>query len=582
MCGIIGYMGEEAALPIIIEGLQKLEYRGYDSFGFAIENDLHIQTQKFIGSITENKSLISNITGNTGIGHTRWATHGPVCKKNAHPHLSSNKKFIIVHNGIIENFEEIKSNLNKKGFEFYGDTDTEVIAKLIEEKYNQCQNVKQAIQQSLDLIKGAYAIAVVNEINPNNIFLACKDAPLKLGISDTGIYFASDPIGFLRHTNQVITLEDNDFVEINNKTYTITNNGEVIQRNINNIEWQQKTAEKNDFNHFMLKEIHEQSKNLKNVFQNSNTTINNIKQLLKNARRVLIIGCGTAYHAGLVLKNKLLSKGIIAESIIASEFEQYKTLTKDDVIVTFSQSGETADLLEVLKNIKKEKKCKVITITNVVQSTITRFSDEVIYLNQGPEIGVASTKAYTGMIAAIELLICENPLDFQTQIIKQQEIIAQIISKQKKQLKIISEKLVAAQDIYLIGRGKNLVTALEGALKIKEISYIHSEGMAAGELKHGTLALIEKGVPVIVIAPTDEKFAETISNALEIKSRGGKIIGISDKPNNAFDEFIEIPKTKFQEITTIIPLQMIAYNLAIKKGFNPDKPRNLAKSVTVK
>lgn len=591
MCGIIGYLGIEEAGKIILEGLKRLEYRGYDSCGIAVIEKDEIKVKKDKGKIeeVENKLGLSKLKGNIGIGHTRWATHGKVCKRNAHPHLDCTKNIAIVHNGIIENYQQIKNWLAKKGHKFRSETDSEVIAHLIEEYSKQMPFLKACIQ-AIKSLKGSFALAILNKAE-KLLVGARKESPLVVGLSDIGIFLASDVPAFLKHTKKVIYLKDYDIIFCKNGgkiKYFIYNakEGKVVRRKIDRIDWDPEKAEKGEFEHFMLKEIYEQMQTIKLASYQPLDKLKRIANQIKKAKRIFLTGAGSSYHACLVGSyyfSKIAKK--LAIPILASEFKNFaEVIGKQDVVIAVSQSGETYDVLEAVRKIKN--KAKVFAIVNVKYSSLDREAKASLYLNAGPEICVLATKSYTAQLVVFYLLA--NALIGREEKAKQEVSAAakyayELMARTRREkTKEIAMFLKDKQHIFLIGRGLNYPTSLEAALKIKEVSYIHAEAFAGGELKHGTIALIEEKTPVIVF-DSKETHDEIISNALELKSRGGFIIGISPKNHKVFDIWLKVPENGMLNcILQIIPMQLIAYYLAKLRGCDPDKPRNLAKSVTVK
>lgn len=592
MCGIIGYIGKEQAHPIIINGLKRIEYRGYDSFGLTILSNPSLQVQKFVGDIGTHANLIQTLKGNIGIGHTRWATHGSVTEENAHPHISNNKKIAVVHNGIVENYVELREFLKKKGFTFKSETDTEVIPNLIEYYMHQNKsinqnNFKDATRNALRMLEGNFAIASVH-LNFSEIIGAKNGSPLVVGKKNNDFFLASDVPAFLSSTNEVCYLDDDEMVVINKDAKFFNLKNDEVNKKFKKINWSIDEAEKGSYAHFMIKEIFEQRETIKRAINQDEKKILEMAKLIKEAFGVFFVACGTAAYAsqvGAYLFSKISKKHVNA--VVGSEFPYYKDfLTSKTLIVAVSQSGETADTITAVK-VAKEKGAKVLSLVNVIDSTLMRLADYSFLTNSGPEIGVASTKATTSQIALLTLLAfaCDGGIE------KGKKVLDNCIKKSLKlfdadfvnDIEKLANKIFKFNDIYVIGRGTNYPIALEAAHKIKEISYIHAEGMAGGELKHGTIALIDKGTPCIAIISEDETKNDMISNANEIKARGGFIIGISPKNHETFDYHIKVPDSgDASPISNLIPAQLLAYFLAIKRGCNPDKPRNLAKSVTVK
>lgn len=587
MCGIIGYMGHDRGPLIIERGLKSLEYRGYDSWGIAFPEKDKIKVIKRVGKLQgKDFESLKDLKANICIGHSRWATHGSVNETNAHPHLSNNGQIAVAHNGIIENFQDLKYFLQREGYIFKSDTDTEVIPVLIE-YYMQSQIFEEATKSALERLHGSYAVVVIN-VKENKLIGARKNSPLVLGIGDNEFYLASDVPAFLENTNKVVFLEDNEFVTINDNNFHIINleTKEEVIPEIKIIEWNLEQAKLGDFDHFMIKEINEQKFTIKRAVEQDPHLIKQVTDMINNAYGVFLVGCGTSYHACVsasYLFSTIAKKHV--NVVLASEFRNYEHfLTPKTLIIAVSQSGETADLLDAVKFSRKHH-CNIISITNVVGSTLTRISDLTILMNAGPEICVLSTKSYTSELAILMLLAysCADKLKEGKELIeKVSKSIDSLIYENVDQFKKLIPKMKDSNNIFLIGRGLAYPSALEGALKIKEVSYIHAEGFAGGELKHGTIALIEDGVPVIVLC-TNETRELIISNAMEVKARGAYTIGVGSINNEAFDFFVKVPDFgNANPIIMIIPIQILAYYLALSKECDPDKPRNLAKSVTVK
>ncbi len=589
MCGIFGYIGSNSnASRVVFEGLKNLEYRGYDSWGIAAQCNGNLILDKKIGKIgnaTLNPDLIGS-NSQLAIGHTRWATHGGVTDTNAHPHLDCTGQIAVLHNGIIENYQDLKKDLIAKGHTFASETDTEIVAHLLED-FIKKDTFIESFKKVHHLLKGLNAIVAINTKN-SQILAAKNGSPLIAGIGMDEFFLASDVAAIIPHTKKVIFLKDNELISLNRdyKLYSLLS-GNEIKPQIEIINWKIEQTSKGDFDHFMLKEIHEQPIIINMLASTYTDQVNNLSKLIKKARGTFFIGCGTAFHAclaGTYLFSKIAHRHV--NTAPASEFNYLEDfLTKESLIIPLSQSGETIDVIEPL-NRARQKGSQIISVTNVLGSTIYRMGDHKLLLGAGPEKAVASTKAYIAKISILTMLAYAliDKLDVAKKILLEsgKEISRLLGKKSITKIKTVANLLSFKEHIYIIGRGVSYATALEGALKIKECSYIHTEGLAGGELKHGALALISKGVPCIVIAPFDDSYDAIISNAIEIKSRGGHIIGISSKNNPAFDEWIEVRETGSPLITQIIPLQLLAYYIAIKKHLDPDKPRNLAKSVTVK
>ena len=603
MCGIFGYKGIDDCKKIILEGLKSLEYRGYDSYGILLKNNNNIKLIKKIGSINVNETLkeIKEKKYNIGIGHTRWATHGKVDIKNTHPHYDNNNRFYVVHNGIIENYEELKKEINDK---FYSQTDTEIIPKLIKKNIN--LGFFESVKLCLKKLKGNYAFIVIDK-ESNTIIIAKKGSPLVIGKNKENYYFSSDLPSMLNYTNEIIFLEDNEMAIINDelKFFNLIKN-KTINKKIEIIKTNYEKAIKGNYDHFMLKEIYEQPKVIEETIQGYfrdkflfENYINEkaIKDINK-INKIIILGCGTSWHSGLVAKYWLESISKISTSVeYASEF-RYRApiIEKGTLIIAISQSGETADTIAAI-NEAKRKKAKILSICNVAGSTIDRISDIKLYTRAGPEIGVASTKAFTTQLTV--LFILSTYLAYKNKSINVEETkkhineIKKIPAKIKKTLKLdkkidnIVKKYYNKQNALFLGRGVNFPIALEGALKLKEISYIHAEGYPAAEMKHGPIALIDKDMPSIFISVKDKSYEKIMSNIQEVKARKGIVIAISTENDKEIkkhvNNIIPVPNTtnELSPLITVIPLQILAYKIAKKRNCEIDKPRNLAKSVTV-
>jgi len=590
MCGIFGYIGKENCVPILIKGLKRLEYRGYDSIGISLIINNEIKTFKQKGKI--NNLHLPEINSNIGIAHTRWATHGEPSDINSHPHNDCNNEISIVHNGIIENFDSLKKFLTDKGYKFKSETDSEIFAHLIKEFYT--DDLTKAVKKALLKIEGTYGLLVINKDN-NKIIAAKKGSPLVFGIKDDGFFVSSDASPIIEYTKDVIYLFDNDVLELNYDGYILSNleDPKIVDREVERIKWALEEIEKKGFKHFMLKEIYEQPKTIKNALRGRikdnqiKLTINLDQEFIKNLKRIIITACGTSWHSALIGKH-LIEKNcnIPVEVDYASEF-RYRNpiINKDDLLIVISQSGETADTLAALKEAKK-KGAKALGIVNVVGSTIARECESGIYLHAGPEIGVASTKAFTSQVTS--LIIFSLFLNKNQKIIDEIEKIPEIVKKilDKNHIKEIAEIYYQKNNFLYLGRGINFPVALEGALKLKEISYIHAEGYPAAEMKHGPIALIDKDMPVVVIANKNEVYDKILSNIQEVKARKGKIIAIADEGDeeikNKVDHVIYVPKTieELSPIVNVIPLQLLAYYIADLRNCEIDCPKNLAKSVT--
>ena len=560
-------------------------YRGYDSAGITCLNNNVFLTKKDVGQITDiNKKLdFSSIKGNIGIGHTRWATHGKVSKINTHPHFSCDGNIGIVHNGIIENFQNINKLLTKS-HKIQSETDTEVICHLFEEYYNKYNDEKKAILKLVNKLEGAFSFVIINK-HTGNLIGVRKDAPLILGVGNDEYFIASDVLSFIDYTDNVIFLDNYEIVILNKNNHSIFNfNNNVVEKQIVKVAWEIGQISKKGFEHYTLKEIYDQKNSIINSLNKNKAVLKQIPTLIKNSNKVFIVGSGSSYHVALIAKI-LLAKYVKlnVEVILSSEFNQYLGLFDDKTVaIVISQSGETADILESVKELKKQKS-KIVSIVNAFGSSLVRESNYNLYLNCGPEIGVAATKSFTSQLVVIYEIISTLCADFpliENNFIKKS--VNKILNLENKIKDIINT--INQKDVYLLGKGLNQPIALEGALKLKELSYIHAEGMSIGELKHGSLALIDYGTPVLILNPEDENYKSTLNNISEIKSRGGYIICISNINNKLYDVFLPIPKTNdsLYPLLGVIPLQMLAYFYALNNQLNPDFPRNLAKSVTVK
>ena len=612
MCGIVGYIGNRAAYPIIIQGLKRLEYRGYDSAGIALLNsELHLTKTKGKVADLEAKAEQNHRPGTLGIGHTRWATHGVPNDVNAHPHTSNSGRLVLVHNGIIENYESLRSYLTDQGFSFSSETDTEVLVNLIEHiQITQGLKTGKAVQIALNQVVGAYAIAVFDKERPKEVVVAKLGSPLAIGLGKDEYFIASDASPFIEYTNRSIYLEDNEMAVINQdkglKMYAIPDNSRV-DPHIQELQLSLEKIEKGGYDHFMLKEIYEQPNAIIDTFRGRLhrdeqqillSGLEEYKEVFEKANRIIIVACGTSWHAGLVGEYLFEDAARIPVEVeYASEFRyRNPVIYTDDVLIAISQSGETADTLAAIK-LAKEAGAFVFGICNVVGSSIARAADTGAYTHAGPEIGVASTKAFTTQITLL-ILICLRlgqirgsltPEEFgrvAEELEKLPKSIETVLQSEKAIQKIAKSYHEASNFLYL-GRGYNFPVALEGALKLKEISYIHAEGYPAAEMKHGPIALIDKNMPVVVIATNKGHYEKVVSNIQEIKSREGKIIAVVTKGDKSVkalaDHVIEIPEVteSLTPILASVPLQLLAYHIAVMRGCNVDQPRNLAKSVTV-
>ena len=609
MCGIVGYIGDKQASDVIIDGLRRLEYRGYDSAGIAVISGNKIELKRSPGKLGKLADILnaSPVKGSLGIGHTRWATHGKPSEENAHPHTDCSGRIVVVHNGIIENYVDLKKELTAEGHKFKSETDTEVVAHMVE-KYLK-GDLLEAVFKVLSKVRGSYALGIISSDNPDKMIAARQDAPLIVGLGKGENFIASDIPALLPYTRDMIFLEEGDVAELTKSGVKIFGkNKKEIKRKIHNITWDAIAAEKGGFKHFMLKEIYEQPQTIRETFLgrlypeesavNLKEEINITEAMLKKLSKIYIVACGTSYHSGLVGKflfEKLA--GIPAEVDIASEF-RYRSvvLDKNAMVIIITQSGETADMLAAL-HLAKKSKCRTLAICNVVGSTASRDADDVVYTRCGPEIGVASTKAFTGQLTVLYLLALDWAMKKKTlskneagKRIKEFWEIPQKVSevlKLDKEIQALAKEFMNKRDFLFLGRNLNYPIALEGALKLKEISYIHAEGYAAGEMKHGPIALIDEEMPLMVVATDSAIYEKILSNIEEAKARGGIVIAIATEGNdhikNKTHRQIYLPKVEelFSPLLNVIPMQLFAYHVAVLLGCDVDQPRNLAKSVTV-
>ncbi|PZV80908.1 glutamine--fructose-6-phosphate transaminase [Algoriphagus aquaeductus] len=612
MCGIVAYVGQQEALPIIIKGLKRLEYRGYDSAGVALIDQKGLSIYKKKGKVSELENHLAengNLKSRIGIGHTRWATHGEPNDVNAHPHYSSSEKFAMIHNGIIENYEVLKKDLLQKGYQFQSETDTEVFVKFIEDIYthNNC-TLEEALRLALQKVVGAYAIVLINLEEPDTLIAARKGSPLVIGVGEDEFFLASDATPIIEYTNKVVYLDDYEIAVIRDgKLQVKTIENIETSPYINQLELELEAIEKGGYEHFMLKEIFEQPKSIADCLRgrldpkSGRLVLGGLRDYMNkfnNAERIIITACGTSWHAGLVAEYLFEEFARVPVEVeYASEFRyRNPVITDKDFIIAISQSGETADTLAAIE-LAKSKGATIFGVCNVVGSSIPRTTHAGCYTHAGPEIGVASTKAFTAQISVLTMMALK--LGYQRGTLPESKYIlmlhelADIPAKVEKALqtndavKKIAEKYKDARNMLYLGRGYNFPVALEGALKLKEISYIHAEGYPAAEMKHGPIALIDEEMPVIFIATLDSSYEKVVSNIQEVKARKGKVIAVvteGDKQVKALaDHVIEIPPTNeaFTPLLSVIPLQLLSYHIAVMRGCNVDQPRNLAKSVTV-
>ncbi|RZN13675.1 MAG: glutamine--fructose-6-phosphate transaminase (isomerizing) [Methanosarcinales archaeon] len=596
MCGIVGYLGSSSAQPVLFDLLKRLEYRGYDSAGIAIMNE-SINVFKTKGSVDDLISVTPDLKGCSGIGHTRWATHGKASSENAHPHCCDTDKIAVVHNGIIENYIELREKLINSGHEFRSETDTEVLPHLIEEHYN--NDLESTVRHALSMVRGSYALAAISSNDPDKIVVARKDSPLVLGLGETDFFIASDVSGILKYTKNVIFLNDGEIAVISHDGVKITTlSGKTVDKNIETIEWDAKSAEKSGYAHFMLKEIFEQPNVIRETFSGRMSSEGvNLEVAVPDARRIIITACGTSYHAGLFGRYVIERFARIPVNVeIASEFRYINPIVdSNDLVIAITQSGETADTFAAVREVNLEKSQK-FSIVNVPGSSITRESNN-IFTRAGPEIGVAATKSFTSQLAVLLLLAvqlgrvrkkmstaCVNDFVYE---LKQISGKIQQVLNEAHHTKECAQVFADSDQFLFMGRGANYPIALEGALKLKEISYIKAEGFPAGELKHGPLALIYDGIPVVAIATEGVAYEKMLGNIKEIKARGAIVIGIANESDTEIKKYVDrvlrIPDANpwISPLLSSVVLQLFAYYVADCRGCEIDKPRNLAKSVTV-
>ncbi|AVD36494.1 glutamine--fructose-6-phosphate transaminase (isomerizing) [Clostridioides difficile] len=609
MCGIVGYLGSRKAAEVIVEGLSKLEYRGYDSAGVAVNssNEEELNIRKFKGRLSVlAEDLEKNpIDGNLGIGHTRWATHGEPSDVNSHPHFNQAKTIAVVHNGIIENYMEIKEELVSEGVKFESQTDTEVIAHLVDKYYE--GNLLDAVYKTISKLRGAYALGVICKEHGNELVAVRKDSPLVVGVGEGENFIASDIPALLKYTRDVYFLENGEVVHLKDENVTVyDSNRNLVEKEVFHVTWDVEAASKGGYDYFMSKEIHEQPTGVRETLErrlddNGNIVLDSInisKEDLEKINKVYIVACGTAYNAGLLGKyaiEKFVNIPVITD--IASEFRYSDPFVDENsLVILVSQSGETADTLAVLRD-SKAKGARILSITNVVGSSIARESDDVFYTWAGPEVAVASTKAYTTQITSLYMIALDFAIKkgtitrefYDSMISKMKDIPSKIqeILDNEEYIKEVAKTVVNSDHAFYLGRGIDYSLAMEGSLKLKEISYIHAEAFAAGELKHGTIALIEKGTPVIAIATQEKLFEKMVSNMEEVRARGAYVVAIAQSHNKdvekAADKIIYIPNSDdiLSPILAVVPMQLLAYHVSVLRGCDVDKPRNLAKSVTV-
>lgn len=592
VCGIVGcILKTNKAAPVILDCVQRLEYRGYDSVGIATCSSSGIHIKKDKGKIDEvsQKLQLDELPGEMGIGHVRWATHGLPTQENAHPHTDCEGKIAVVHNGILENYKELKDLLEREGHHFTSQTDTEVIAHLIEKYYKQGLSLEEAMNQAIDKLHGSYAFAVISSDEPNKIMGVRKESPLILGLGDGEYFLASDAPAILQHTRKIIYLADHETFIMDDEGVTVKDrDGKVVDKKIENIKWTPEMAQKGGYDHFMLKEIHEQPEAVKNtLFEVSE--IEKIVTKFPEFKRITFVACGTSYHASMV--GKYLFEGLLGlptDVMLASEFEfAADALDPESLVIFISQSGETADTLKSLKI--ANKKAETLAVVNVLGSTATREADHVIFTRAGPEIGVAATKTYISQLTCIYLLVaCMGRKKWLLEQLQKIPDCMEGVLSYEDEIRKMAKKYKDSNDFFFIGRGFSYPTAMEGALKLKEITYIHGEGYAAGELKHGPLALIDDEVPVVAVVPPGKSHDRTLSNVEEVNARGARVIalGASDDDVLNFEahDMIKFPpevNELLSPLIYVVPLQLLSYHISVARGIDPDKPKNLAKCVTV-
>lgn len=612
MCGIVAYVGQQEALPIIIKGLKRLEYRGYDSAGVALLTNSGLGIYKKKGKVSELENHLidfKDLSSKIGIGHTRWATHGEPNDVNAHPHYSSNEKFAMIHNGIIENYDVLKKDLLNKGYVFHSETDSEVFIKFIEDIYvNNFCSLEEAVRLALHKVVGAYAIVIINKEEPDTLIAARKGSPLVIGVGEDEYFLASDATPIIEYTNQVVYLDDYEIAVIReNKLQIKTIENVETNPYINQLEMELEAIEKGGYEHFMLKEINEQPRSIADCMrgrldaQNGRLVLGGLRDYMnkfQNAKRIIITACGTSWHAGLVAEYLFEEFARIPVEVeYASEFRyRNPVINEEDFVIAISQSGETADTLAAIE-LAKSKGATIFGVCNVVGSSIARATHAGSYTHAGPEIGVASTKAFTAQISVLTMMALKLGYQRGTlaesrymQLLGELETIPSKVERAlllNEKIQVIAEEYKDARNFLYLGRGYNFPVALEGALKLKEISYIHAEGYPAAEMKHGPIALIDEEMPVVFIATKDSSYEKVVSNIQEVKARKGKIIAVvtegDDTVKHMADHVIEIPETEeaFVPLIAVVPLQQLSYHIAVMRGCNVDQPRNLAKSVTV-
>jgi len=589
LCGILAYIGREPAAPLLVRLLKKLEYRGYDSAGIATVTDSAIHMAKDVGRVDEIASHLdlTSLSGFGGIAHTRWATHGGVTPENAHPHLSCDGRIAIVHNGIIDNYKKLKEELENRNHSFRSGTDSEILAHLLEDNYDGAGNEMIAVSKTVQKLSGSYAFVALFRENPDVIAAARKDSPLMIGLGDGENFFASDVGAFIDRTDRAVFVDNREIALINTQGFKVTDfNGVSLRKLPTDVAREVSDVSREDFAHFTEKEIHEQSQTINRALIQTPEKILAVSKELAQAERIYLIASGTSYHAALLGKIYLakLARRVVEVSL-SSEFKELQEFLDDrSVIVAISQSGETADILEAV-GMARQRGARIVALINAEESSLSRACDLSLSINCGPEIGVAATKSFTSQITLLNFLAGQMAQSRRNQVELEalSKKVANVLA-QDNVVRRIAHKLNTASDLYFIGRGVHYPIALEGALKMKELSYIHAEGLSAGELKHGTLALVTENTPVVALNPEDATYEETLNSVSELKARGARVIGVSNRVSTLYDDFIQIPSVPDDlfPILEVIPLQLLAYYAALERQADPDYPRNLAKSVTVK
>ncbi len=607
MCGIVGYIGAQPAAPILLDGLTKLEYRGYDSAGISVYDGKDIHTVKTKGKIKELRAMVhdgQDLLGTVGIGHTRWATHGAPSDINSHPHTNASDTIAVVHNGIIENYLELKKRLQRRGYHFQSETDTEVVTLMLDYYFN--GDILSTVVRVMHRLEGSYALGILNKDNPDEIIAVKKDSPLIVGLGEDGNYIASDIPAILKHTRKIYILEDGEIVRLTKDSVTVYNADlEEVDKEVTEIQWDVSAAEKGGYEHFMMKEIHEEPKAVRDTvnprIRDGEVFIHELRmtpQQIRRISKIFIIACGSAYHAGVTGKYVIENMARIPVEVdLASEF-RYRDpiLDKSMLAIIISQSGETADTLAALREARRQG-VRTLAIVNVVGSSIAREADDVLYTWAGPEIAVATTKGYISQLSALYLLGLHfgrtlGRLDDAVyhEMIDELQVLPEKIGRlleQKEKIQYLATQYIGLKDVFFMGRGIDYATALEASLKLKEISYVHSEAYAAGEMKHGTISLIEDGSLVVGLVTQEHLYGKIISNIVEVRTRGAFVLAVTNEDNKEIEKNADyvfyIPKThrNFTGLLAMIPLQLFAYYVAVAKGCDVDQPRNLAKSVTV-